>query len=165
MAKQVRSEAAVAYLPSKVDNEDSIINQALEILERRMRLVEPLVMASPRETAKYCRLRFGSLEHEVFAIMHLDNRHRLIECQELFRGTIDGASVFPREVVKEVLARNTAAVILVHNHPSGVTEPSRADENITTRLRDALALIDVRVLDHIIATHAGHVSFAERGLI
>lgn len=165
MAKQVRSEPAVAYLPTKVDNEDSIINKALEILERRMRRAEQAVMSSPRDTVSYCRLRFGALEHEVFAVLHLDNRHRLIECQEIFRGTIDGASVYPREVLKDVLARNSASVVLVHNHPSGVCEPSRADEQITKRLQDALALVDVRVLDHIIATHNGHCSFAERGLL
>jgi len=101
----------------------------------------------------------------VFAIVFLDNRHRVIEYAPLFRGTIDGASVHPREVVKEALRRSAAAVILAHNHPSGVAEPSHADELITTRIRDALALIDVRVLDHFVITGEDIVSFAERGLL
>jgi DNA repair protein RadC len=95
----------------------------------------------------------------------LDNRHRLIEYVELFRGTVDGASVHPREVVKETLKRNGAAVIFAHNHPSGHAEPSQADELITRRLRDALALIDVRVLDHFIVGDDKTLSFAERGLL
>jgi DNA repair protein RadC len=97
--------------------------------------------------------------------MHLDVRHRLIAFEELFRGTVDGASVHRREVVKQALARNAAAVILAHNHPAGVAEPSEADELITHRLRDALALVDVRVLDHIIVGDGRCMSFAERGLL
>lgn len=107
----------------------------------------------------------GSRPYEVFCLLHLDNRHRLIEFQELFRGTIDGASVHPREIVREVIARNSAAVIFAHNHPSGVPEPSQADELITRRLKDALALVDVRVLDHLIVAGDKLMSFAERGLI
>ena len=104
--------------------------------------------------------------YEMFGALFLDNRHRVIEFHELFRGTIDGASVYPREVVKQVLACNAAAVIFLHNHPSGEPEPSAADEQITYRLRDALCLIDVRVLDHIVVGSGGRtVSFAERGLI
>jgi DNA repair protein RadC len=103
--------------------------------------------------------------HELFCCLHLDNRHRLIAFDELFRGTIDGASVHPREVVKQALARNAAAVILAHNHPSGVAEPSQADELVTRRLREALQLVDIRVLDHMIVADNGCLSFAERGLI
>ena len=95
----------------------------------------------------------------------LDNRHRVVECQELFRGTIDGASVHPREVVKEALQRNAAACILLHNHPSGVAEPSHADELITRRLKDALALVDIRVLDHLIVAGEEVISFAEKNLL
>lgn len=165
MAKRVKSDDNVAYLVSRSSEDDALINKALQALERRMRVKDGTVMGSPLATQQYLRLRFANLEHEVFAILHLDNRHALIECQELFRGTIDGASVYPREVVKEVLSRNTASVILVHNHPSGNPEPSQADQFITKRLKEALALIDVRVLDHLIVTPTTSTSFAERGLL
>ena len=111
-----------------------------------------------------CRL-LGTLTHEVFCALYLDNRHRLIAMKELFRGTIDGASVHPREVVKEALAMNAAAVVLAHNHPSGVCEPSQADELITSRLRESLGLVDIRVLDHMVVGCGKCVSFAERGLL
>ena len=104
-------------------------------------------------------------DHEVFCCLYLDSRHRLMCFEELFRGTIDGASVHPREVVKQALARNATAVILAHNHPSGVAEPSQADELITARLRDALALVDIRVLDHFIVGEGQPYSFAEHGLV
>ena len=120
---------------------------------------------SPAAARKLLPALLGTREHEVFCIAHLDNRNRLIELEELFRGTIDGASVFPREVVKSVLAHNAAAVVFVHNHPSGNPEPSSADEAITSRLKDALALIDVRVLDHFIVAGGTVLSFAERGLL
>ncbi len=109
--------------------------------------------------------RLRDTPHELFCCLHLDNRHRLIAFEELFRGTIDGASVHPREVVKQALARNAAAMILAHNHPSGVAEPSRADELITRRLREALALVDIPVLDHLIVAGNSCVSLAERGLL
>lgn len=108
------------------------------------------------------RFKIGGSEREVFAVMLLDNQHRLIEFKELFQGTIDAASVYPREVVKTALKANAAAVIFAHNHPSGDPEPSQADRRITTRLQDALALIDVRVLDHIVVGEQC-TSFAERG--
>ncbi len=123
------------------------------------------VLTSPNATRDYLKLRLRGLSHEVFACLFLDNRHRVIEYQELFRGTIDGASVHPREVVKEAIRWNAAAVIFAHNHPSGVAEPSQADLRITKRLQDALDLIDVRVLDHIIVGEDDGTSFAERGLI
>ena len=116
-------------------------------------------------TRRFLTSRLRHLPHEVFACLFLDNRHRLIAFEELFRGTIDGASVHPREVVRRVLHFNAAAVILSHNHPSGVAEPSRADVRLTRRLVDALALVDVRVLDHVIIGEGRGVSFAERGLI
>ena len=106
-----------------------------------------------------------SYHESSWCCLHLDTRHRLIAFEELFRGTIDGASVHPREVVKQALARNAAAVILAHNHPSGVAEPSHADELITARLREALALVDIRVLDHCIVGDNGCLSFCERGLL
>jgi len=142
---------------------DEILDAARALLARRVR--RGRARSNPRHTREYLRLELAPREHEVFAILFLDNRHRVIEFVPLFRGTIDGASVHPREVVKEALARNAAAVILAHNHPSGVAEPSQADELITHRLRDALALIDVRVLDHFVVTGDAIVSFAERGLL
>ncbi|HEX4025075.1 MAG TPA: DNA repair protein RadC [Steroidobacteraceae bacterium] len=120
---------------------------------------------SPQTTRQFLRAQLRDSPHEVFCCLHLDNRHRLIAFDELFRGTIDGASVHPREVVKQALARNAAAVILAHNHPSGVAEPSQADQLITQRLRDALQLVDIRVLDHLIVADNGCLSFAERGLL
>ena len=143
--------------------EAEILDAARAMLARRVRRGRAL--SNPRHTREYLQLELAPREHEVFAILFLDNRHRVIEFLPLFRGTIDGASVHPREVVKEALARNAAAVILAHNHPSGVAEPSQADELITHRLRDALALIDVRVLDHFVVTGDAIVSFAERGLL
>jgi DNA repair protein RadC len=123
------------------------------------------VLTSPEATRDYLKLRLRGLSHEVFACLFLDNRHRVIEYQELFRGTIDGASVHPREVLKEALRWNAAAVIFAHNHPSGVAEPSQADLHITKRLQNTLDVIDVRVLDHIIVGENDGTSFAERGLI
>ena len=123
------------------------------------------VIDSPRATQDFLVSRLRDSPHELFCCLHLDNRHRLIAFDELFRGTIDGASVHPREVVKQALARNAAALILAHNHPSGVAEPSQADELITRRLREALALVDIRVLDHLIVADTGCLSFAARGLL
>jgi DNA repair protein RadC len=113
----------------------------------------------------FLTVHLGSLEHEVFAVLLLDARNRLIEFVELFRGTIDGASVYPREVVKLALTKNAAAVLIAHDHPSGVSEPSHADELITRRLKDALALVDIRLVDHIIIAGGEAVSFADRGLL
>ncbi len=112
----------------------------------------------------YLKGKLRDYSHEVFACLFLDNRHRVIEFEELFTGTIDGASVYPREVVKRALAHNAAAIIFAHNHPSGVAEPSESDKRITQRLKDALALIDVRVLDHFVVGDE-LISFAERGLL
>ena len=123
------------------------------------------VLANPRSVSEYLAVHYAGQQREVFGCLFLDNRHRLIRFDEVFHGTIDGASVHPREVVKLALARNAAAVILAHNHPSGVAEPSQADELITVRLRDASALVDIRVLDHLVVGGNAVVSFAERGLI
>ena len=148
------------YTP--VSDED-IIREALRILSER--LPRHSALTSPRITRDYLRLRFTGLQHEVFCCLYLDNRHRPIACEELFRGTIDGATVHPREVAKRALMHNAAAVILAHNHPSGVAEPSQADELITRRLKEALALIDIRVLDHLVVTDLATESLAERGLL
>jgi len=143
--------------------DDEVLEAARAILAGRVRRGRPLT--NPRHMREFLRHQVAALEHEVFGLLFLDNRQRLIECTPIFRGTVDGAAVHPREVVKEALARNAAAVILFHNHPSGVAEPSQADELITQRLRDALALIDVRILDHLVITGDAIVSFAERGLL
>jgi len=142
---------------------EEIMDGARQALARRVR--KGTVFSSPKLTADYLRSHLATLQHEVFTLIFVDNRHRFIACEELFRGTIDGASVYPREVVKEALKHNAAAVILAHNHPSGVAEPSLADERITHRLRDALALVDIRILDHLIVAGSDIVSLAERGLI
>lgn len=123
------------------------------------------VLGTPLEARAWLRDMLAGRDAEVFVVVFLDNRHRVIECVEMFRGTIDGASVHPREVVKAALWRAAASVILSHNHPSGVAEPSQADELITLRLKDALAVIDVRLLDHIIIGGNKYVSLAERGVI
>ena len=122
-------------------------------------------LKNPADTRRYLSARLRDYPHEVFACLFLDTRHRLICYEELFQGTIDGASVHPREVLRRALLHNAAAVILAHNHPSGVAEPSDADRRITRRLKDALALIDIRVLDHIIIRDRATTSFADRGLI
>ena len=123
------------------------------------------ILTSPADTRRYLTARLRGHPQEVFACLFLDSRHRVIACEDLFHGTIDGASVHPREVVRRCLQHNAAAVILAHNHPSGVAEPSDADRRLTRRLRDALALIDVRVLDHLVIGDGEAMSFAERGLI
>jgi DNA repair protein RadC len=123
------------------------------------------LLASPKATRDFLSARLRDLEHEVFCCIYLDKRHRLIQFEELFRGTIDGASVHPREIVKLALQRNAAAVIVAHNHPSGIAEPSQADELITQRVKEALALVDIRLLDHIVVGDGVSVSLAERGLI
>ena len=136
---------------------------ARQAIARRFR--RGAALNSPQLVQEYLRIVFASLDHEVFCILLLDTHHRLLSFQELFRGTIDSAAVFPREVVKAVLKYNAAAVIFAHNHPSGVAEPSPADECITRRLKQALALIDVRVLDHLVVAGTTFVSMAERGLL
>ena len=121
-------------------------------------------LCSPAQTRQFLTAQLRDEKHEVFACLFLDNRNRVISFDRMFNGTIDGASVYPREVVRAAINHNAAAVIFAHNHPSGVAEPSHADEQITKRLKDALALIDVRVLDHMVVGDEV-VSFAERGLL
>lgn len=142
---------------------EEVIANAMVFLQSSLKREH--VFKSVDAARRFLRLRLGRCECEYFGIMFLDNQHRLIKFAELFRGTIDGASVYPREVVKEALAYNAAAVVLAHNHPSGVAEPSSADRHITTQIRDALALVDIRVLDHFVVTATESVSFAERGWI
>ena len=144
-------------------NADEVLQAAQRLLGAQLRGRE--VLTSPQAVRDFLRVKLGALEHEVFAVLMLDAQNRLIEYVELFRGTVSQASVYPREVVKESLALNAAAAILVHNHPSGVAEPSRADEVLTSTLKTALSLVDVRVLDHLIVAGNDVMSFAERGLL
>lgn len=123
------------------------------------------VMANPAATKRFLRLHLAREEQEIFCALFLDTQHRVIVFERLFLGTIDGASVYPREVVKKALQHNAGAVIFAHNHPSGVAEPSLADRQITRRLTEALALVDIRVLDHLVVGGTEIVSFAERGLL
>ena len=141
----------------------SLMELALAVLQD---LHQPgLELPSPNRTREFLRVLLGDRKAEVFGCLYLDNRHRVIETAELFQGTIDGAAVYPRVVVQQALTLNAAAVMFFHNHPSGVAEPSHADEAITLRLKDALALVDIRVLDHFIVTAGESLSFAERGLL
>jgi DNA repair protein RadC len=139
----------------------------LEMARRALaqQLVRGPVFESPSVVKDYVALQLGGLGHEVFAVLFLDAQHRLIELRELFSGTLTQTSVYPREVVRHAMGLNAAAVILAHNHPSGVAEPSRADEFLTQSLKSALALVDVRVLDHLVVGQGQVVSFAERGLL
>lgn len=139
------------------------IQDAIGILESR--LSSKGGFTSPLEVKQFCQLNIAQEKDEYFCCLFLDNQHRLIAFERLFRGTIDGASVYPRVVVRRSLELNSAAVIFTHNHPSGSPEPSTSDINITKRLKEALALIDVRVLDHVVAGTAGTVSMVEAGLI
>ena len=144
---------------------EQLIQEAKEILRTMLARSSDLSFASPSDVRNFLKLTLAPREREIFACMFLDNRHRMIAFGELFQGTIDGASVHPREVVKSALAHNAAAVILAHNHPSGVAEPSQADQRITQRLQEALALVDIRVLDHFVIGAGEPVSFAESGLL
>ena len=141
---------------------EEIISAARSCLARRVG--RGAILQSPGATRDFILVELSERSHETFCVLYLDNRHRVIAWQELFRGTIDGASVHPREVVKEALSRSAAACILVHNHPSGVAEASQADQLITQRLREALQLVDIRMLDHLIVADNHCLSFAERGL-
>jgi DNA repair protein RadC len=139
----------------------------LELARRSLRedVRRETALSSPGAVRDYLRLTLGRREHEVFVALFLDAQNRLLVTEELFRGTLTQTSVYPREVVKRALTLNAAAVIFAHNHPSGVAEPSRSDEMLTASLRQALALVDVRVLDHLIVAGPAIVSFAERGLL
>lgn len=142
-----------------------VVQQALRYLRAKVR--EPgAAVTSPAMVRSYIQLHYAKAGHEreVFSVLYLDNRHRVLGFEEMFYGTIDTASVHPREVVKAALKHNAAAVIFAHNHPSGVAEPSRADEVLTRRLKDALALVDIRVRDHFVVGDGDPVSMAERGL-
>lgn len=146
----------------RMADEQDVIFETIQIYNRTFSRGETLT--SPDKAKDCIKLKLAPYEHEVFVCLFLDNQHRVIACDELFRGTIDGASVYPREVVKAALHHNAAALIIAHNHPSGISDPSQADRVITAKLKEALALIDVRVLDHFIVGETVF-SFAEHGLL
>lgn len=142
---------------------DRIVQRALKILDERIRTGPTLT--SPATVRDYLRLLLSGREHEVFVCLWLDAQHRLLFAEEIFRGTLTQTSVYPREIVKAALKANAGAVIFAHNHPSGAAQPSQADELLTRNLKDALALVDVKVLDHFIVAGAHAIGFAERGLL
>jgi len=159
-------EVAAMYEMSTA--EAKVLTKALELIKSKM-VVSGKLLTSPclvTSAAKvYFTLTHANKENEVFSVMYLDNQHRLIAIVDEFFGTIDGASVYTREIVKAAMKHNAAAVVLIHNHPSGIPEPSRADIEITNRITNALGLVDVRVLDHIVVGKDSTVSFAERGIL
>ena len=162
--KSVKPSIDMYATETAFEQEDRLIAEAKKLLYTRLQTRDQM-FSSPNATRDYLRLQLSQRQQEVFSCLFLDSQHRLIEYQELFVGTIDACSVYPREVVKATLKVNAAAVIFAHNHPSGVAEPSDADRRITDRLKEALALMDIRVLDHFIVGDHEVVSFAERGLL
>ncbi|MBK7540964.1 MAG: DNA repair protein RadC [Candidatus Competibacteraceae bacterium] len=149
--------------PAKYVQLQAVMELAHRYLEENLQRVDAI--QSVADTRRYLMARLRHHSHEVFAVLFLDNKHRVIQFEELFFGTIDSSSVHPRQVIKRALYHNAAAAIVAHNHPSGVAEPSRADELLTVRLKEALALIDVRLLDHIVIGDSHAISLAERGII
>ncbi|MES1953516.1 JAB domain-containing protein [Salinisphaera hydrothermalis] len=168
--REIRSEerphyGASARAPaSSRESDDQIIAQALEILERRLRQPGP-ALSDPNAVRHFLRLHLSESEHEVFWVLFLDNQNQLLHSEPMFRGTIDGARVYPREILKTALKHNAAAIICAHNHPSGSTRPSAADRDITTQIRSALEYVDIRLLDHLIIARDQIVSFAEQRIL
>ncbi len=163
MKTTARSETPATYGTGKTAD-DATIGRALAILATRLR-VPGVAMDSPATVKNFLALKLADLEHEVFSVVWLDSQNRVLEYQELFRGTLSQTSVYPREIVKAGLSLNAGACTLAHNHPSGMAEPSYADKALTETLKTALAMVDIRVLDHIIVGGLSTVSFAERGLV
>lgn len=159
--KLVAGELAGTYHVTEAVTESDLLQIAKTFARRR--LAKGRKITQPRLAFEYLQVLLQDYEYEVFSAVFLDTQHRVIRFEELFRGTIDSASVYPREVVKKALTYNAAAVILVHNHPSGDPEPSNTDRRITQRLKEALGLVEVRVIDHIVVGSEGCVSLAERG--
>jgi DNA repair protein RadC len=166
-AGSLRALLTLASTPSITPAQFTRLRSALEMTRRHYRelMMSGPCLTNPSSTREYLRMKLRDLDHEVFMVLYLDNRNRVISCEQLFRGTIDGATVHPREVVKAALLKNAAAVIFAHNHPSGVAEPSQADEMITRRLKESLAAVDIRVLDHLVIGDGHCESMAERGLL
>ena len=146
------------------DSKDEVIAAAIRFVEEKA-IYTAATLQSAKETKDLLRLRIGDREREIFCVLYLNSQHELIEVEELFMGTLDGAAVYPREIAKACLRTNAAACILGHNHPSGTTEPSAADKRITERITTALGLLDIRVLDHVIVSTSSSFSFAEEGLM
>ncbi|OAI26383.1 MULTISPECIES: RadC family protein [Methylomonas] len=142
---------------------EEILTMARQLIQARFSRGQAIT--SPNDTREFLMLQLATLEHEVFYCIFLDNQHKVLLAEACFQGTVDGANVYPREIVKRALQLNASAVILAHNHPSGLAEPSQADQLITHKLKDALALIEVRVLDHFVIGGTEFCSFAERGLL
>ncbi|BDM24916.1 DNA repair protein RadC [Pseudomonas sp. LRP2-20] len=157
------SDSTGTYLVESPVTETDILLMARQLANLRLRRGRALT--SPKEVTCHLQALLAEYEHEVFALLMLDSKNRVIVFHELFRGTLDGASVYPREVVKLALEHNAAAMILVHNHPSGDPEPSLADRNLTRKLKEALDLVGVRTLDHIVVGQEGCVSLAEQGYL
>lgn len=153
-------DVAGAYRPAGADE---LLAAAQRVLAGRVRGTD--VLCSPAAVRAFLRCRLGALPHEVFAVVHLDAQHRVLDYVEMFRGTVTQTSVYPREVIKDALGLNSSALLLVHCHPSGCAEPSRADEQLTRTLQQAAALVDVRVLDHLVVAGANVLSMAARGLL
>ena len=164
MSLEARTEDRAQYHVGATSDDDAVVEQAISILERRMRRAGE-ALTSPKDVFAFFRLRIGALEREVFQVALMDSQNRLIHAEELFRGTLTQTSVYPREVVKLALKYNAAAVIFSHNHPSGHVEPSNSDIRITKALQSALDMVGVRVLDHIVVSATSSTSFAERGLL
>jgi DNA repair protein RadC len=157
------SRRSVAWGPAKNVQLQAVVEMARRALAEQIR--DRDAMSSPQAVREYLRLSLGARPHEVFVAMFLDAQNRMLGCEELFRGTLTQTSVYPREVVKTALRYNAAGVIFAHNHPSGVAEPSRADELLTQTLKQALSLVEIKTLDHFIVAGSKTISFAERGLL
>lgn len=152
------------FKAARIAQENRVIEKALQILDQRIFTRGP-ELTSPSLVADYLKLQLAQQDHEVFGVVFLDAKHRVLQFEVLFHGSIDSASVYPRQVVKRALAHNAAAVILTHNHPSGCPQPSQADRTLTARLKETLALVEVRVLDHLIVGEGRPLSLAEYGWI
>lgn len=164
MLKAIPTSSLTPLAPSSIEGEDIAIAQALKILETRATISGPL-LSDPDVAGRFFRLRLGSETREHFEVAFLDTRNRLIAVERLFSGSIDGAEVHPRVVVQRALIQNAAAVLLAHNHPSGCCEPSAADRAVTARLKEALALVEVKVLDHLVVAAGQSTSMARLGYI
>lgn len=162
--RKPRLDETSAFYDAGSLGDDAILKRAAAILEARC-VRKGDVISNPTDARRAVQLRTATLEHEIFGLVYLDNKHRVLGFEDLFRGTIDGCTVHPREVAKAALRMNAAAVLIYHNHPSTDPTPSRADELLTQRLKEVLSLLDIRVLDHIVIGGTEVVSFAERGLL
>jgi DNA repair protein RadC len=164
MSSAVSEAPLVSAVPTVAEREAWIIHEAIALLERRVFQRGPSLL-DPRDVRQFLKLKLAGEGNEVFAVIFLDSKHRVLAFEALFTGTIDAASVYPRVVLKRAIEWNASSLILTHNHPSGCTQPSSADRALTTRLRDVLALVDIRVLDHFVVGQGEPFSFAESGLL